>query len=67
MARMKPCVTETQEKMEQFLLSAHFDTMEIPLHEACVTFIQKNVGKYHLGSKSTMYNNLNDIIMRTGY
>ena len=42
MARMKPCGTDTQEKMEQFLLRVHFDTMEIPLREACARSIQKS-------------------------
>ena len=42
MARIKPCETDSQEKMEQFLLGIHFDTMEIPLHESCAISIQKS-------------------------
>lgn len=42
MARIKPCGKDSPEKMEQFLLGIHFDTMEIPLRESCAIFIQKS-------------------------
>ena len=35
-------VTLTQSRMRRCLLKIHLEAMEIPLHETCVTFKQKN-------------------------
>ena len=42
MKRIKPCVKNTQSRVEQFLLRVHLKTIEIPQHKTFVTFIMCN-------------------------